>query len=200
MEEDSEESMMFGLDPSQEEPDSSQVPSFLTRVSPNSQDRQRSRLLEMASILGRMPAASRNRLLRRNEEDKSSDEDTQAHSQIGVRPEWYALIPESHEEFVRELIEQFGPVILYIYGKAIHIKLIDNFSSPADVINKFLNKVLSSCTKFLTTQSDLTIIMDVVSCLPKFSILNEHVNLYVKGLLNSKVDNLLVFYVATIDN
>jgi hypothetical protein len=187
MEEDSSESMII-IDPSQEEVDeaSARIPSSIPRFPPTLQSRQ-NRIIEIASIIGRLPAASRNRFLRRNEEEKSSDEGSQIHNQVGLHPEWYCMIPDNHVEFVRELIDQFGPVILYVYGKAIQCKLIDNYSSSTDVINKFLSKILASCFRFMSNAHEIAPMLEIISCMPKLKVLSEQVNLMSKGMMHSRV-------------
>jgi hypothetical protein len=186
MEEESEESIIASNDPNEEEEGERTAPfSFLSRVSSNFQG-QRSNMFGITNILGRMPTATRGRLFEREEENKSSEEDVQP-SQIGINTEWYYLIPESHEEFVRELIDQFGPIILYVYGRAISSKLIENFSNSAEVINKLVTKMLEGGSKLIGNAQEMPSIMRLMYCLPNLKIMSEQINLVAKGMLHSRV-------------
>jgi hypothetical protein len=184
MEEESEESIIASNDPNEEEEAERSAPfSFL---SPSNFQGQRSNMFGITNTLGRMPLANRGRLFEREEEGKSSDEDAQQ-SQIGVSAEWYYLIPESHEEFVRELVEQFGPTILYVYGRAISSKFIENFSNSAEVINKLVNKMLEGGSKLLGNVQEIPSIMGLMHCMPSLKIMGEQINLVAKGMLHSRV-------------
>jgi hypothetical protein len=136
-------------------------------------------MVTLSSLLGRISTRDNGGSRR---EEESSDEGMR--TEIGVKQEWFLLFPQRRRDLAYDILENYGPLIMYTCGMLLHEGIVNDCSGAAEMINSFVSALLN-CIKSMN--EDISLLQNIMKCLPTILLIEEHSAMLISGTLTSKV-------------